>query len=106
MQDSGGYQDVRGGKCVDPEVCASRQAYNKANPPVKKPRRKPLVDRKGTAYCWHPDCAAEAKRYPADKMSWEPSYFGKAACSEHWPIIWTAINYSSWKEKFGRDKYR
>jgi hypothetical protein len=111
MQDSGGYQEVRGGKCVDKEVCESRQKDKAENPPakkkpVKKPRKQPLVNRKKEALCWHPDCAAELKRYPADKMSWEPSYFGKAACSEHWPIIWNAINYSSWKDLFGRDKYR
>jgi hypothetical protein len=102
LQDSGGYQDVRGGKCVDPEVCASRQAYNKANPPVKKPRKKPIVDRKGEAACSHPDCLAEGKRFPLNQLSFEYSYEGKAACPEHWHMIHKGVSYGAWKNEFRR----
>jgi hypothetical protein len=100
LNDSGNYQDVRKGKCVDKEGCISRQEFNRDNPPVKKPRKKPIVDRKGMAACSHQDCVAENKRYPATEMSWEKSGQGRAACDKHWASIYNATDYYSWKNEF------
>jgi hypothetical protein len=105
QSDDGTRTIVSNGTCKDTQECAETQE-GLANrtltvlEPVKKPRKKPIVDRKGTAACTHPDCLEAGKRYPATSLSWDKSPMGNPVCRDHWRPGTT--DYNSWKGEYKR----
>jgi hypothetical protein len=105
QSDDGTRTVVSNGTCKDTQDCAETQE-GLANrtltvlEPVKKPRKQPIVDRKGTASCTHPDCLKAGKRYPVENLSWDKSPMGNPVCRDHWRPGTT--DYNSWRGEYKR----
>ena len=103
QSDDGTRTIVSNGICKDTQECAETQkgiadGTLTVQQPVKKPRKQPIVDRKGTALCTHPDCLEAGKRYPAQNLSWDRSPMGNPVCRDHWRPGTT--DYHSWRGEY------
>jgi len=105
QSDDGTRTIVSNGICRDTQECAETQqgisdGTLTVQQPVKKPRKQPIVDRKGTALCTNPDCLEAGKRYPVTSLSWDKSPMGNPVCREHWRPGTT--DYNSWRGEYKR----